>query len=96
MRSGWDSLRRTQPESQTTKGKSTAPKFKAFSCSDSILRHILTRNVEFAMLCVSELLQVTSSKEYDTVLTVQTQQDCVLENVSKSFILNLTLQSNID
>ena len=48
------------------------------------------------MLCVSELLQVTSSKEYDTVLTVQTHQDCVLENVSKSFILNLTLQSNID
>ena len=45
--------------------------------------HILTRNVKFAMLWVSELLQVTPLKYYDTVLTVQTNQDCVLESLKK-------------
>ena len=48
------------------------------------------------MLWLSELLQVTRAKKYGTVLTVQTNLDCVMESVSKCFILNLTLQSNIE
>ena len=44
----------------------------------------------------NELLQVIPSKQCSTVLTVQTNQDCALESVSKSFMLYLTLQSNID
>ena len=36
------------------------------------------------------------SKQYGTVLTVLTNQDCVMKSVSNSFVLNLTLQSDIE
>ena len=41
------------------------------------------KKCQFAMLWVSELLQVSPSKQFGTVLTVQTNQNCGLECFKK-------------